>query len=141
MKKENSLRQFIIFGIIGLTNTIISYLIYIIFLVICEKYHIFDKYDYILGSILGFLVSVAWSFYWNNRVTFKNHNKGRSLWRALLKTYISYGLTGLIINNILLFVLVIKFGIAKQIAPLICLVITVPLNYVLNKYWAFRESK
>ena len=47
-------------------------------------------------------MSVLWSFYWNNKYVFTLENgKNRSLFKALLKTYISYGFTGIILNNIL----------------------------------------
>jgi putative flippase GtrA len=58
-----------------------------------------------------------------------------------LKTYLSYAATGLVLANILLYVFVDVLGIHKSVAPFISLLITVPLNFILNKYWAFRKEK
>lgn len=134
------MKQFIRFGIVGLSNTIISYLIYIVCLKLFERFGLFLKADYVISSVIAFLLSVLWSFYWNNKYTFKKENgEYRSVWKALFKTYLSYALTGLILNNIFLYIWVEMLGISKSIAPIINLIVTVPLNFILNKYWAFRK--
>lgn len=134
------MKQFIRFGIVGLSNTIISYLIYIVCLKLFERFGLFLKADYVISSVIAFLLSVLWSFYWNNKYTFKKENgEYRSVWKALFKTYLSYALTGLILNNIFLYIWVEMLGISKSIAPIINLLVTVPLNFILNKYWAFRK--
>ncbi len=134
------MKQFIRFGIVGLSNTIISYLIYIVCLKLFERFGLFLKADYVISSVIAFLLSVLWSFYWNNKYTFKKENgEYRSVWKALFKTYLSYALTGLILNNIFLYIWVEMLDISKSIAPIINLIVTVPLNFILNKYWAFRK--
>ena len=65
----------------------------------------------------------------------------RSIWRALLKTYVSYGVTGIVLNNILLFLWVDTLGIHKMVAPIINLVINIPINFFMNKLWAFSKKK
>lgn len=56
-----------------------------------------------------------------------------------MKTYMSYSFTEVFVSNALLYLEIDRLGISKDIAPLINLSVTVPLNYLLNKYWAFRE--
>ena len=60
--------------------------------------------------------------------------------KALLKTYMAYGFTGIILNNILSFIWIDKVGISKFIAPLINLIVSVPLNFIINKLWAFKSE-
>lgn len=81
------------------------------------------------------------SFFWNNRYVFKK-NKGekRNIWLTLIKTILAYAGTGLFLSNILLILFVEIIGISKYIAPLINLVITIPLNFLINKYWAFKTE-
>lgn len=55
----------------------------------------------------------------------------------LLKTYISYSFTGLFLSSALNWLWIDVAGLSKMIAPLINLCITVPLNFVLNKFWVF----
>ena len=66
--------------------------------------------------------------------------KERNIWKALLKTYISYGFTGLILNNILSVLWVSVFHISKMIAPIINLIVGIPINFFLNKIWAFGKK-
>lgn len=137
--KMDAFIQFCMFGLVGVTNTAISYVLNIIVLLIMKPFDI--TWDYIVGNTVGFILSVLWSFYWNNRLVFKLENgQKRNMWKALLKTYLSYGFTGIILSNVLSYVWIEMLGIPKYIAPLINLIISVPVNFVLNKLWAFKSD-
>lgn len=139
---ESSLLQFIKFGIVGLSNTVISYVIYAITLLLFQQTGVFGSNAYLVSQVLAFVISVAWSFYWNNKYVFtQGEGETRSLWRALLKTYVSYSFTGLFLNTILLVLWVQILGISEFIAPIINLLVSVPLNFVINKFWAFKSNK
>ena len=146
MRKEmtqqvrNTFSEFIKFGLVGVSNTIVSYCLYALSLQIFLKLNLFSSTDYIIANIISFLLSVLWSFYWNNKYVFKlDEGEHRSIWKALLKTYVSYGFTGIILNNLLvLWVRVI--GINKMLAPIINLIINIPINFFMNKLWAFGKK-
>ena len=88
-----------------------------------------------------FVLSVLWSFYWNNRFVFTlKSGELRSIWKSLIKTYISYSFTGLFLNSILLVLWVKILGVSEFIAPLINLIFSVPLNFIINKLWAFKAN-
>jgi putative flippase GtrA len=126
--------QFVKFGIVGLSNTIISYIVYAAL--------IYIGMPYLIASITGFVVGVLNSFLWNNLYVFKkNDNEKRNPWLTLTKTFLAYAGTGLVMANILLILFIEKYGISKYVAPLITLLITVPLNFIINKYWSFRIEK
>ena len=93
---------------------------------------------YLLASVLGFVISVLNSFYWNNKYVFQQGDEERNLWLTLVKTFMAYASTGLVLANILLYIWVDVLGISEYLGPIINLVITVPLNFVINKLWAFR---
>lgn len=137
--KVEALSQFVKFGLIGVTNTLISYGIYRLVLWLLAPYGF--AYDYLIGSIFGFIISVLWSFFWNNKLVFTEDKGKRNILKSLLKTYLSYAATGIVLSNILLYIFVDLMGISKEIAPFIGLLISVPLNFVLNKYWAFRKER
>lgn len=133
-KKWAMLVQFVKFGIVGLSNTLIHYVTYLI----C----IYLGCHYLLASVIGFFVSVTNAFYWNNKYVFKAaEGEERSLIKAYLKTVLSYSSTSLILENILLVVWVSVLHIDQMIAPLVTLIITIPLNFLLNKYWAFGSRR
>lgn len=127
------LLQFVKFGIVGVSNTLISYVIYVIFITF--------KAHYLVASIAGFIVSVINAYYWNNKYVFQADNKEkRDWWKVFLKTFMSYAGTGLVLNNILLVFWVDVLGLSEMIGPIINLLITIPLNFLLNKYWAFKKK-
>lgn len=138
--KFKNLIQFIKFGIVGITNTVISYGIYSLVLFSLKGFDLSS--DYIIGNIVSFILSVLWSFYWNNRFVFKaKDGEKRNIWLTLFKTYVAYGFTGIVLSNILSFIWIDKFGISKYISPILNLFISVPLNFIINKMWAFRKQK
>lgn len=132
--ESNSLWQFIKFGIVGLSNTLISLAIYYIFIGINSDL-------YLWGNFVGWIVSVANAFYWGNKVVFKaKDNTLKSLFIRVLKSYATYGFTFLL-TQVLLILQVSSFGVSEWIAPIINLIITIPLNFIINKFWTFRKSK
>ena len=128
-----SLIQFVKFGIVGLSNTLISYVVYLA--------GVWLGMHYLLASVLGFVISVLNSFYWNNKYVFQQGNEERNLLLSLVKTFMAYAATGLVLANILLYIWVDILGISEYLGPIINLVITVPLNFVINKLWAFRGKR
>ncbi len=131
--------QFIKFSMIGVTNTLIYFIVNAIVIIFLRPYAL--PYDFIIGNILGFLISVLWSFYWNNKYVFYGgESNQRNIFGALIKAYISYGFTGIILNNILSYIWFHVFGISKIAGPLLNVIFAVPINFLLNKYWAFNNS-
>lgn len=137
--KLKNLVQFIKFGIVGITNTVISYSIYSLILFSLRGFDLSG--DYIIGNIVSFILSVLWSFYWNNRFVFKaKYGEKRNILITLIKTYVAYGFTGIVLSNILSFIWIDKIGISKYISPILNLFISVPLNFIINKMWAYRKQ-
>ncbi len=141
VKAVQGFMQFVKFGIVGLSNTVVSYVLYSGGLLLLRKMHLFGRRDYLAAQAAAFVLSVLWSFYWNNRFVFNEEDGGkRSLWKALLRTYVSYSFTGLFLSSILLVLWVRLLHISEFVAPVINLLVTVPLNFILNKLWAFRQD-
>lgn len=130
--------EFIKFGIVGLSNTILSYLIYLIAWKLLTGLSVSGMWRYQLANLMAFLLAVLWSFYWNNRLVFTTNHNQRHFWTALLKTYIAYSVIGLFLNSLLLMLWVDLIGISELLAPILNLVISVPINFLLNKFWAFN---
>ena len=113
-----------------MSNTIISYVTYVLLLKL--------NVHYLIASIVGFIISVLNSYYWNNKYVFKKEEgEYRSILRVLLKTFLAYAGTGLVLSNVLLVFWIELLGIPEMLAPIINLIVTIPLNFVLNKFWAY----
>ena len=120
--------QFIKFGLVGVLNTVISLTVY--YAVV-----LFRRDWYMLGNVAGFIISVLNAFYWNSTYVF---NMRENRLRTLLRTYMAYG-SNLIIGSVLLWLLVDQLGISPFLAPILNLIITIPLNFVLNKFWVMKK--
>lgn len=139
-EKLQALIEFVKFGIIGLSNTVISYVIYVLALWGFQSVNLWPKTDYLIAQFIGFVLSVLWSFYWNNKFVFKADEKKRNWFYSLLKTYVSYAFTGLFLNSVLSILWVEVLHWPKMIAPIVNLLMSVPLNFILNKFWAFKSK-
>ena len=126
-----NIKQFIKFGIVGVTNTFIGLFVYYVFVLV-------NKNWYQLGNIVGWLISVAWSCYWNNRFVFtQEQNSRKQFLKRLGKSYVCYGAT-FFLTILLLHIEIEWYKWSEKIAPLVNLIITIPLNYLLNKHWTFK---
>ena len=133
-KLRQDFAQFIKLGLIGISNVLISYIFYL--LVIKLQGH------YAIANIVGYVASICNAFFWNNGWVFKEGNgKKRKLLQAFGKMLCSYAGTGIVLNSILLWVWIEGIGVAPGIAPAINILITTPLNFLLNKLWVFKTEK
>ena len=134
--------QFVKFGIVGLSNTCISYAIemlcyYVLFRDIAWNYGM----KVIVVTAIAFVISVTNSYYWNSRYVFQSAHK-RTLKMhliAYMRTFICYAITGLVLAP-LLRIWLGKVHVVYWLASLFTLIVTIPLNFILNKFWAFSRS-
>ena len=128
-----SIKQFIKFGLVGLSNTAVAYVVY----AAC----IFVGLNYFIANFLGFVISVYNAFYWSNKYVFPaSEQEKRNKWLTLLKTYAAYSITGVFLNSGLLYLFIDCWHINSYLAQAICLLFTVPLNFILNKFWSFKTK-
>lgn len=122
--------QFVKFGSVGVSNTVISLVVYYIL--------VYFNIHPVIANAGGFVVSVINSYYWNSRYVFKEKTETNSK-KAFTKVTASYGIS-FIVSTLLIELFVDVMHISKYIAPLLRLLVTVPLNFILNKKWAFKEK-
>ena len=119
------------FGIVGVSNTAISLIVYYIIYWINPEW-------YMIGNVAGWVISVANAFFWNNKYVFKSQSEGvKQLLKRIGKTYLSYGAT-FVMSTVFLYVEVDILHWSAVICPIINLVLTIPLNFLLNKFWTFH---
>ncbi len=131
--------RFVKFAMIGVSNACVSYTVYLTCLFLLKPLH--WNYDYMAGNTMGFLISVLWSYNLNSRLVFSvKPGEKRSAPKTLLKTYLSYGFSGIILNNLLGTLWIRGLGVSKYLSPFLNLLFTVPVNYLLNKFWAYSTK-
>lgn len=121
--------QYIKFGLVGISNTLIGLAVYYFCLYVL---HLFPQ----LCNLFGFIISVLNAYHWNLRWVFKTNGSKNTL----LKFFSIYFFTYLLSAG-LLYLWVGILQISAMIAPLLSLCITVPTNFFLSKFWAFKERK
>jgi len=119
-------KQFLKFGIVGVSNTLIALFIYYSL--------IFLNVHYIIANTAGFLVSVMNAYYWNSKYVFKKKSEGRN--NSFVKSFLSYGST-FVLGTVFLFIMVHYLGISDKVAPILNLILTIPANFLLHKLWVF----
>ena len=137
MEKRESMykmiKQFVMFGLVGASNTLISLAVYYLG-VMCGLH-------YGVANALGFVVGTLNAYFWNNKYVFaKEKGEQRDGKKTLIKTFLSYGLT-LGVSTMLLVFWVDICKISDIIAPLLNLLITIPANFLLNKFWTFKQKE
>lgn len=132
LKSFGALKQLGKFSIVGVSNTIISYAVFALCVTLgCH---------YIIANILGFIAGVINSFVWNNRYVFTiGEGEQRSSEKTFLRTAVVNVFTGVIVANVLLAFWVEIIGLSEYVGPILNLFVTFPLNFLLNKYWAYRK--
>ena len=131
MKKETII-QFIKFGFVGGINTVLSYVIYYVLCIILG-------FNYLLSQGIAWFITVFISYVLNNIMTFSDGGSTNWSIKNLVKVYISYSVTGLFLATFLSWIWVDILSIEKAFAPIINLLFTIPLNFLLNKYWAYAK--
>lgn len=140
-KKEGSIvinkaaiSQVVKFLCVGVLNTAIAYLTYALFVAV--------GVHYIIANVLAFLFSITNAYFCSNRYVFKNTGQeSRPFWSTFLKTALAYSLTGIFLNSVLLILYIEHCGLSSYLAQFFCLLITTPINFILNKFWAFKSHK
>ena len=125
----NTVVQFIKFGIVGASNTLISLLIYYIFILV--------GINYLVANISGYIISSIWGYVLNKVWVFKENKCDTKV--SICKYYIIYG-SSLLINLLSMYILVDQLNVSEIVSPLLTLCITIPYNFILNKVWAFKDS-
>lgn len=151
--------QFIKFGLVGVSNTLIYYVIENLgYYVVFRDAAMFGGLTALLGrlglgvtdeqvkveviALIAFIISMTNSFILNNRFVFRAEEKPskRQLLRTYLKTALCYALTGIVLSP-LLKLWMGTIGIPYWVAGLLSLIVTIPLNFLMNKFWAFAGRK
>jgi putative flippase GtrA len=122
-------KQFINFGLVGFSNLLVAYSAYAILL-------LFGIHPQI-ANLFSFAVSVANAYLLNRFWVFRKSETSRT--STPLKFIAVYG-GNLGLGIVLLYLYTDVWHLNPYLAPFLSLPLTVPVNYLLNKYWVFRGS-
>ncbi|MBI4093011.1 MAG: GtrA family protein [Candidatus Kerfeldbacteria bacterium] len=124
------IRQFVKFGIVGVTNTLTSIGIYTL---LTRPFHL----DPLLANIPTFLIAVTQSFFLNSRWTFR-WQEGSSI-RQYSK-FLTINLLGLALSESFLFFFHRLLNIHDFVAFLMTITVVVFWNFSANRTWTFPQK-
>jgi len=162
---KKTLGQVIKFAMVGVVNTIVSY---VVNMVCFHGFGIHEQISNLIAFVVSvfeaFLLQSRFVF------KEEESKQKRVWWKVLLKTYASYAFSGLFLTAVLLYVWVdvVHVGeyikplienyfmwvpiissklvaltnndLAVTLAPILNMFITIPINFVINKFWAYRQK-
>lgn len=119
--------QFVKFGIVGISNTLLTFAVYTLLL---KGFGVW----YLAASAIGFVVGAVNGFLWNRRWTFRGH-VGDAL------TPVRWGIVqgcGLALNLGLLYLFVHDAGLDKLLSQAFATAVVTVLTFLANRAWTFR---
>ena len=119
--------QFVKFGIVGISNTLLTFAVYTLLLKVFGVW-------YLAASAIGFMVGATNGFLWNRRWTFREHVGDAFTplrWTAVQGC-------GLGLNEVLLYLFVHEARLDKLLAQAFATAVVTVLTFLANRAWTFR---
>lgn len=123
-------RNLILYGIIGCCSSGLDFLLYTLFVSVFG-------WHYILSNCISVLAGITTSFTLNRNFNFKVKDKTRKRFAIFL----TVGLCGMMLSNLILYVCISMMSLNKIISKLLSIVIVVFFQFFVNKYVTFKPSE
>lgn len=125
----NKFRDLILYGIIGCCASGFDFAIYSILVrYLCVHY--------IYANSISVLAGISTSFILNRKYNFKV--KDHTIRRFSI--FLSVGLLGLLLSNIILYICISLIGINELLSKFLSIVLVVFLQFILNKFITFKTK-
>ncbi|PFG04565.1 GtrA family protein [Bacillus sp. es.034] len=122
------MKRFLKFGTVGVFNTLITLGSYMLF--------IYIGVHYLLANVLGYVLGVLNSYYWNKKWVFDAGEAKRDVFlKFALVNIFTLGF-----NTLILYLLVHLGGVHPVLANIVAIVSGFVLNYLLNARWTFAAK-
>jgi putative flippase GtrA len=121
--------QFVKFGIVGVSNTLIAFAVYTLLL---KAFGVW----YVAASGIGFAVGAVNGFMWNRTWTFRGH-VGDAL--TPVRWFVVQS-CGLLLDLGLVYLLVDGAGLDKLAGQAVTTVIVTVITFFVNRAWTFRDN-
>lgn len=120
-------RNLILYGIIGCFTSALDFVVFTLLSAHVGLY-------YLLANCISVLVGITTSFFLNRTYNFKV--KDKTIRR--FSVFLTVGLCGLMLSNLILWVGVDKMGFGSSLVKFLSIVLVVFFQFLLNKYVTFR---
>ncbi|WP_312281823.1 GtrA family protein [Oscillibacter sp.] len=123
--------QFIKFILVGISNAVVTLLVYNGIVLA------FGTKCYLIAQTIGYIAGIFNSYFWNSRFVFSVESGQKE---PFIKMCICYGMTYLLQIG-LLYSFVEWLQLSTFLSPVLAIIITTPVNFIINRLWTFRQNK
>ena len=119
----------VLYGIIGSFSSGLDFLIYTLLVQLVGL-------QYLVANCISVVAGISTSFYLNRNYNFKvkDHTKRR------FSIFLTVGLCGLVMSNLILYLCIDNMGMDKLISKLLSIVLVVFFQFLVNKYLTFKPT-
>lgn len=134
-KYKDFIMEVIHFGIVGVMNTLLGYLI------MSGLYNL-AHWNYWVSSATSYFIGSVFSYYMNGRVTFKVENKDKWLpWRFAINIVVCYGLAYGIARPLIRYLLSAQPAVVvDNVAMVLGMALFIVMNFFGQKLFVFRTG-
>lgn len=133
LEKRKTIKEFVIYGIVGVTTTLVNIVIYQVLL--------FFKCHYTIANLIAIISCKIYGYLANKNIVFKSHcDSVKELLKELVKFVFARGFTGLV-DYFGLILCVEILNKDKVISKYVIQIIVIILNYVMGKYIVFKKKE
>lgn len=129
--QRRGVRQFIKFGLVGLSSTVIDWAVFYLL-------NLFFGIYYLLAKVISFSFAVINSYIWNRRWTFRSQDTGKT---KEFSKFLIVALVGLSINVLIMFIVVDHLHWRKIFGLIFSTSFVTIWNFSANKFYTFKESQ
>ena len=129
VKNKTTLKEFVLFNIIGLINTLLTIILY--FCLVYIEVH------YLIALIIDYIFGIFFSYYMNRKYTFNYKFENKNY--MFLKMLASYLLI-FFINTVLLYFFIEELFINKYFSQVIAMFILIIIAFHLQKFFVFKKK-
>lgn len=126
--------QLLRFLIVGLSNTLVSYLIFLGFLLLLSDIAIRAT----IAQLVGYTGGIFWSYFWNKKWTF---NSTASNSPTIFFRFVTTQLLMALLSALCIGVLVDYFHYHPTLSWVCVMALITVLNYWVTKQWVFQQKQ
>lgn len=125
--RKQELIEAIKFGFVGLSNSLVTFLVFNFLLII--------HMPYLISNIIGYFFGMVNSYFWNHRYVFKKKATKQNIVKFVMSN-----LCMMVFSSFCLYCFVTFFSLEKRIAMLFSMIISMGLNFLITKFWIFNDG-
>lgn len=132
LDKRKTVKQFLIFALVGVSNTAVDVIIFGLLLQLSVYY--------VIAHILSYGAGMLNSYWWNSRVTFRTPKQtDQSQSAKRINRFVLWNGSMLIISSSLIFVATEFLGWHALISKIVITLLVLVLQFIGSKIWVFKQ--